>query len=283
MDTVSKEFKDVTIYTPGFWSNIVRIDAKWARIGVGPYAQHKECVHGEYIEKGKRKPQNLVSYGYVVVVPTAHAIQPDDLYLPFLDGASSSPTRYSMADSRWRTDFDEQLLSSNVPILADYRSLRSDSETEAPAITGLGIAVVQLPTLTNDAAMHGKSEGVEFENVELEYEEGRRYQEERSLFQRDPRLVQQAKDFYGCVCQVCGFDFAKIYGVLGQDFAEMHHLNPLSERPPEEQTSAVRTNLTEVAVLCANCHRMIHRLKPALSVEQLKARLFSDSEARGVR
>ena len=68
---------------------------------------------------------------------------------------------------------------------------------------------------------------------------------------------------------MCGFDFVKTYGVLGEDFAEVHHLNPLSERSPAEWTSTMRTNVAEVAVLCSNCHRMIHRRKPALSIEEL--------------
>jgi hypothetical protein len=269
VDPEPKEFKDVTIYTSGnaMWSNIVRIDATWARIWVGPYAQYKESVYVEYMPKGKRKAESLVSSGrpYVVVVPTTHAIQPDDLFLPAIDGASSSPSRYNAADPRWRTDFDEQLRSANVPILADYRYLSSDAET------GSGIAVGQLPVLSNDVKPDSKDEG-----VDLDYEEGLRRQAERRFFQRNPQLVQRAKEVYGCVCQVCGFDFSKTYGALGRAFAEVHHLNPLSERPSEEWTAAVRTNIADVAVLCSNCHRMIHRRRPALSIEQLKAMVFTN-------
>jgi hypothetical protein len=266
VDHEPKEFKDVTIYTTGnvIWSNIVRIDATWARIGVGPDAQHKASVYVEFLRKGKRKVETLMSSDrpYVVVVPTTHAIQPDDLYLPANSGVSS--TRYGVADPRWRTDFDEQLRSANVPILADYRDLPSDAETEAPSVLGSGIAVG--PVLSMEPTTDSNSDGVDFE-----YEEGLRKEAERSFFQRNPRLVQRAKEIYGCVCQVCRFDFAKSYGVLGQDFAEVHHLNPLSERPSEEWTTAVRTNVAEVAVLCSNCHRMIHRRKPALSIEELRA------------
>ena len=279
VDPDPKEFKDVTIYTPGnvMWPNIVRIDATWARIWVGPYAQHKASVHVEFIRKGKRKVEALVSSGrpYVVVLPTTHAIQPDELYLPANSGVSS--TRYGVADPRWRTDFDEQLRSAKVPILADYRDLPSDAETEAASVLGSGIAIDQLPVLSKEPTTDSTSDGVDFE-----YEEGLRYQAERSFFQRNPQLVRQAKELYGCVCQVCRFDFAKTYGVLGQDFAEVHHLNPLSERPPEEWTAAVRTNVTEVAVLCSNCHRMVHRQRPAFSIEQLRTMVSADSGAERV-
>ena len=271
VDPEPNEFKDVTIYTPGnvIWPNIVRIDATMARIWVGPYAQFKESVHLEFIRKGKRKAEALVSSGqpYVVVVPTTHAIKPDNLYLPAVNGVSS--TRYGVTDPRWRTDFDEQLRSANVPLLADYRDLHCDAETEAPFIPESVAPVGQLRVLSKEPTTDSESQGVDFE-----YEEGLRYQAERSFFQRNPRLIQQAKEVYGCVCQVCEFDFAKTYGILGQDFAEVHHLNPLSERPPEEWTAAVQTNIAEVAVLCANCHRMIHRRRPVLSISQLKALVF---------
>ncbi|KQR11653.1 hypothetical protein ASF71_20625 [Deinococcus sp. Leaf326] len=65
-------------------------------------------------------------------------------------------------------------------------------------------------------------------------------------------------------CEVCGFDFLKFYGPLGEDFAECHHIRPLSDIGPTQ------TKLSDLAVVCANCHRMIHRSRPLLDVEGLK-------------
>jgi 5-methylcytosine-specific restriction protein A len=110
-----------------------------------------------------------------------------------------------------------------------------------------------------------------------EFEEGIRCQAERSFFHRNPHLAEEAKRQYGCKCQACGFDFVSAYGELGDNFAEVHHLNPLSERPSEEWTKEILSSVADVAVLCANCHRMIHRRKPALSIDQLKAILLEPS------
>ena len=57
-------------------------------------------------------------------------------------------------------------------------------------------------------------------------------------------------------CEVpgCGFDFKRRYGKLGEGFAHVHHKKPLSEMPPEGQ----KISLKELAVVCANCHAMIH-------------------------
>jgi predicted HNH restriction endonuclease len=58
-------------------------------------------------------------------------------------------------------------------------------------------------------------------------------------------------------CEVprCGFDFALTYGELGKEFAYVHHLKPLGEAPAEGR----KIELNDLAIVCANCHAMIHR------------------------
>ncbi len=57
-------------------------------------------------------------------------------------------------------------------------------------------------------------------------------------------------------CEVpgCGFDFEAGYGELGRDYAQIHHLLPLSDR-----SAPSLTRLGDLAIVCANCHAMIHR------------------------
>lgn len=67
-------------------------------------------------------------------------------------------------------------------------------------------------------------------------------------------------------CEVCGFDFEATYGEVGQGFAECHHLRPLTE--------GVRTTrLADLAIVCSNCHRMIHRRSPPSTLGELRALL----------
>lgn len=66
-------------------------------------------------------------------------------------------------------------------------------------------------------------------------------------------------------CEVCGFDFGKTYGERGKEFCEVHHKIPLSEA-----TDVVKTKLSDLAIVCSNCHRMIHRKQPALAIEELQ-------------
>ena len=85
-------------------------------------------------------------------------------------------------------------------------------------------------------------------------------------------LGQEALKIHGYKCQVCDFDFEKSYGSWGKEFAEVHHVKPLAELKGEEQITDPKTDL---AILCANCHRMVHRKKGmTLSVAELKRKMY---------
>lgn len=74
--------------------------------------------------------------------------------------------------------------------------------------------------------------------------------------ERSGLLASQCKERDGYLCKVCGMDFAKVYGLrLGSSFAEAHHLVPLGKRG-----SRIKTELKDLITVCANCHRMLHRM-----------------------
>ena len=89
--------------------------------------------------------------------------------------------------------------------------------------------------------------------------------------ERSPKLRQEALDIHGYKCQVCDFDFELTYGKWGTEFIEVHHITPLAELKGEQQETNPREDL---AVLCANCHRMVNRKKGiTLTIEELKNKL----------
>jgi hypothetical protein len=106
-----------------------------------------------------------------------------------------------------------------------------------------------------------------------EFSEGRRMSAERQFFARNPALIATAKKKYGFICQICKFDFGRAYGALGEGYIEAHHLSPLSERDPSSWTDRVRTSVDQVCVLCSNCHRMVHRKRPALLIDDVRKAL----------
>ncbi|WP_420030654.1 HNH endonuclease [Pseudomonas oryzihabitans] len=71
----------------------------------------------------------------------------------------------------------------------------------------------------------------------------------------------------GCLkCEACDFDFSVAYGSIGNGIIDVHHTKPIHTLKPGE-----RTKLSELAMLCANCHRVVHSKRKWLSVEQVRA------------
>jgi 5-methylcytosine-specific restriction protein A len=66
-------------------------------------------------------------------------------------------------------------------------------------------------------------------------------------------------------CEACSFDFRLAYGERGDQFIECHHTQPVSMMEP-----GGKTKLSDLALLCANCHRMVHVRTPWLTVNQLR-------------
>jgi 5-methylcytosine-specific restriction protein A len=84
-------------------------------------------------------------------------------------------------------------------------------------------------------------------------------------------LARQAKKYHGVTCTVCGFNFEEAYGPHGEGYIEAHHLVPfatLSARPD----TVILDPKTDFTVVCANCHRMLHR-KPMPSIDAFGAML----------
>lgn len=65
-------------------------------------------------------------------------------------------------------------------------------------------------------------------------------------------------------CEVCDFVFSQKYGLLGDDFIECHHTIPVSTLSIEG-----KTHLKDLALVCSNCHRMLHRHGELLSIAEL--------------
>lgn len=65
-------------------------------------------------------------------------------------------------------------------------------------------------------------------------------------------------------CEVCDFDFAKVYGEHGFEFCEVHHLLPL-----HKSDGVIATELNDLAIVCSNCHRIIHRMNPMPRISEL--------------
>jgi 5-methylcytosine-specific restriction protein A len=129
------------------------------------------------------------------------------------------------------------------------------------------------PCSTTVSFEHDPGAAGAVEDIDLTGIEGRQYLAEHLLRERRPELVKAKKDAAlratGTLsCEVCGFDFASRYGPLGDGYCEVHHRVGLGVGGEK------KVSLRELAILCSNCHRMIHRTgNPMLSVEEFSRSL----------
>jgi 5-methylcytosine-specific restriction protein A len=105
---------------------------------------------------------------------------------------------------------------------------------------------------------------------DAEFPEGRVLTRLHQIRERNATLVKRKKQVVlkktgKLACEVCNFDFARTYGQLGEGFAECHHTVPISELK-HEQTRQI----ADLAIVCANCHSMLHRARPVLTVQELR-------------
>ncbi len=120
------------------------------------------------------------------------------------------------------------------------------------------------------------------DEMDEEAEEGRILTKMHRHRERDRALIEKAKKARlkrgeKLRCEACDFSFEDVYGSIGSDFIEVHHTKPLSDLPHE----GGKTKISDLALLCANCHRMVHRRRPWLSIEKLKF-LLQQSESESV-
>lgn len=91
-------------------------------------------------------------------------------------------------------------------------------------------------------------------------------------YERDPKLIVEkrraAKSAGLMACEVCGFDFQSAYGDRGSGYIEVHHTKPV-----HTMGAGHKTKLGDLALLCANCHRMAHRKRAPLSLPEISASL----------
>lgn len=113
------------------------------------------------------------------------------------------------------------------------------------------------------------------ESFALNRAEGNKIEYYVSRYERNPEYREQAIKRHGLICQICGFDFKKKYGCLGEGYIEVHHKKPLYSLDNE----IIPNPETDMICVCSNCHRMLHRHRNSIvSPEELIAILYEHRE-----
>jgi 5-methylcytosine-specific restriction protein A len=97
-----------------------------------------------------------------------------------------------------------------------------------------------------------------------------------NAYERSPAARRACILHYGARCQVCGVSFKERYGAIVDGFIHVHHLVPLAAIGEEYALDAVR----DLRPVCPNCHAVLHRTDPPLSIEELKAMIDDSGDAQ---
>ena len=132
--------------------------------------------------------------------------------------------------------------------------------------------VVQVTNAIKACASADEVQAVEETDIEYNYHavESQILTRVHSVRERDRKIVAIKKERFQdenegrLYCEACFFDFDRTYPQHGKGYIECHHIKPLSDLRPGEVTT-----LDDLALLCSNCHRMVHYRRPWLDMRNL--------------
>ena len=137
----------------------------------------------------------------------------------------------------------------------------------------LDILAQRIVKVSNDKSLRYELEPLTLDENEMEAEEGQVIMKLHKYRERNPKLVREKirkmLQLKGALsCEICDFDFHKTYGETGEGFIECHHAIPL-----HDLDSSRLTKISDLLLVCSNCHRMLHRgeLVPEMLKKQMDA------------
>lgn len=148
----------------------------------------------------------------------------------------------------------------NLRQVASGKGLANVSKTDREvwaAFGGKPEEVARLAALIADVGSSPNAESLPAVEADEEFFEGRlvtatHYRRERSPKLRAKLLAARAKD--GKLrCDGCAWTPGIIDALIADAAFEAHHLEPLAATGPRQN------RISDLALLCANCHRLVHR------------------------
>lgn len=204
-----------------------------------------------------------------------------------------APLGVSIRNAAYRIELQDRLvaLASDFASVAEIASKHPDLatavKTHADAVlaginsAGIRLAADKVNELqgtifgqTNAGSVTTLEEADAKPTTDLEEDivgkEGRLLTRIHAYKERDRGFVKRAKDHYRkknsgkLICEACGLDPIAKYGPDGERCIEAHHKVPIEELQPDSITP-----VSEMAMVCASCHKIIHSKKPCLLVSEV--------------
>jgi len=217
--------------------------------------------------KGKSiDPYGIVAHGVVEEAPThkSKVKHPKRLREELWKEKPTSEYRVGMSIDKPRLTSEEGLVDSSL--IRSVELLDGMQIVKARQGTSFSITQDRYQCILSI----WKGSGLDTEEEEYSTEEGKAVLRLHKWRERDKELVRRAKSQFlkkhgALYCEACALNFEDKYGDLGIGFIEAHHNKPISRLKAGE-----KTKVSDLVMLCSNCHRMIHKLKDEASLQKLR-------------
>jgi 5-methylcytosine-specific restriction protein A len=209
------------------------------------------------------EPKGIIGCGYI-------SSEPYDL--KHWDEAKAAEGKTTL-----RTDLLFKFLSEEPIVTLDYLKDRFPSYKWTPQAGGISIPSDVTGDLFSLIQTGSSSSFTTRSKNEVQlYAEGKTRIVTYKTYDRSPAARQACLEHYKYDCYVCGFNFSEAYGELGKQYIEVHHLKEISGIAEEYEIDPIK----DLRPVCANCHRMLHKRRPVLSIEELKYHITSKDIGR---
>jgi hypothetical protein len=204
--------------------------------------------------KGKTKdPYGLVAYGKIAEAPTdkKNVLHPEFLLEEYWEKREVSEIKVGIKIRENRLDINAGLVESSL-------LLRDEELAKMQLLTARqGTNFKLSPTEFSKILALWSGNTLDFDDEEYESDESKTRLKTHKVRERDNLLVKKAKERFVkknkfLFCEACGYDFLPKYGF---SYAEAHHKKPLKKIKSGEVTKE-----SDLAIVCANCHRAVHRI-----------------------
>ena len=192
-----------------------------------------------------------------------HDIRPDEVKFRNANGVGLKLSNFLAIDPDYEGKGMQAYSKLDEEVFNEFYDSRNELSTIAQKIK---------ESISN-SKLRNKLYSIDNDEINDSVKEGEVMYKLHKYRERNSKITKTKKERYFKVngkldCEVCFFDYYAIYGEIGKGFIECHHRKPLSELEPNTETK-----LSDLALVCANCHRMLHKSINTLSIEDLKKML----------
>ncbi len=139
----------------------------------------------------------------------------------------------------------------------------------SPQASGNEIKPELIPVLDHYFDLTSEKLKLELNSSTVLIEEGESREIQLTRYERSPEARQGCLNYHGYDCSVCDMNFEKQYGEIGKKFIHVHHLVPLASIGEKYLLDYIK----DLRPVCPNCHAMLHKADPPISIETLRRRI----------